>query len=55
MRLNVADREYLRKRDKILIPQMKKSEIVKHLRMKHSVAEFKKNGPKLIKIDPEHI
>ena len=30
MRLNAADREYLRKRVKNLIPQMKKSEIVKH-------------------------
>ena len=33
MRLNVDDREYLRKRFKILIPQMKKSEIVKHFEM----------------------
>ena len=30
MRINVADREYLRKRVQILIPKMKKSEIVKH-------------------------
>ena len=30
MKLNVADRENLRKRVKILIPQIKKSEIVKH-------------------------
>ena len=30
MRLNAADREYLRKRVKTLMPQMKKSEIVKH-------------------------
>ena len=30
MKLNVADRENLQKRVKILIPQMKKSEIVKH-------------------------
>ena len=30
MKLNVADRENLRKRVKILIPQMKKSEIFKH-------------------------
>ena len=29
MKLNVADRDNLRKRVKILIPQMKKSEIVK--------------------------
>ena len=30
MRLNMADQENLLKRVKILIPQMKKSEIVKH-------------------------
>ena len=30
MKLNVADREILRKRVKILIPKMKKTEIVKH-------------------------
>ena len=30
MKLNVADRENLRKRVKILIPQMKKAEIIRH-------------------------
>ena len=30
MRLNKTEREVLRKRAKILIPQMKKSEIVNH-------------------------
>ena len=30
MRVNVADRAYLRKSVKILVPQMKKSKIVKH-------------------------
>ena len=30
MRLNKTEREFLRKRVEIVIPQMKKSEIVKH-------------------------
>ena len=34
MKLNVADRENLRKMVKILIPQMKKSDIVKHFEKK---------------------
>ena len=34
MKLNVADRENLQKRVKILIPQMKKSEIVKQFEKK---------------------
>ena len=33
MRLNKTERESLRKRVKILIPQMKKSEIVNHRRL----------------------
>ena len=35
MRLNKTEREALRKRVKILIPQMEKSEIVNHFQMQN--------------------